>query len=297
MNGCTHISIPELPLVRQGKVRSLYELDRHYLLIASDRISAFDCILPNPIPRKGQVLTQLSGWWFEKMRDLIPNHMVDRCIDRLPPEVARHRDWLAGRCMVVQRAEVLPVECVARGFLAGSAWSEYRQTGTVAGQKLRPGYQLADRLDAPIFTPAHKATSGHDENITFEDLTSRVGATLARQLRDLTLALYTEAARYTETRGILLADTKFEFGLVDGVLTLVDEALTPDSSRYWPSATWAPGASPPSFDKQFVRDYLESIDWNKAPPAPALPDEVVAQTSQKYLEAYRAITAHDLPTA
>ncbi len=297
MKACTEISIPELPLVRQGKVRNVYELGRHYLFVASDRISAFDCILPNGIPAKGQVLTQLSAWWFDKLRERTPHHMVDRCADRVPSQVERHAEWLTGRCMIVRRAEVLPVECVARGFIAGSAWSEYRQTGAVAGQKLRPGYQLADRLDAPIFTPAHKATTGHDENISFEELTSRVGPDLAAQLRDLTLTLYAEAAQYAETRGILLADTKFEFGLIDGVLTLVDEALTPDSSRYWPCATWTPGASPPSFDKQFVRDYLEDTQWDKSPPAPALPEEVVARTREKYLEAYRAITGQDLPTA
>ena len=295
MNACTEISIPELPLVRQGKVRSVYDLGSSYLFVASDRISAFDCILPDGIPRKGQVLTQLSAWWFDYLREWTPHHRLDSRWNCAPVDLLRQHPWLGGRCMVVRKAEVLPVECVARGFLAGSGWAEYQQTGAVAGQRLRPGYQLGDRLDAPLFTPAHKATTGHDENITFEELASRVGADRAAQLRDVTLTLYREAAKHAASHGILLADTKFEFGLVDGTLTLVDEALTPDSSRYWPQSTWTPGRSPPSFDKQFVRDYLEGLDWNKTPPAPALPADVVARTQEKYLDAFRAITGHPLP--
>lgn len=296
MKALTEIHLPDLPLVRKGKVRNVYDLGAHFLLVASDRISAFDCILPTGIPRKGQVLTQLSAWWFHRLRNVVPHHLVSASWTDIAPRLKDYAPLLAGRSMVVRKAEVIPVECVARGYLAGSAWSEYRQTGSVAGHRLRPGLTQAARLDTPLFTPARKAHTGHDENISYETLVDLVGARQAAALRDLTLRLYSEAAAYAATRGILVADTKFEFGRVDGVLTLVDEALTPDSSRYWPAATYAPGTSPPSYDKQFVRDYLESLAWDKTPPAPALPPDIVERTRAKYVEAYRSLTGQDLPS-
>ncbi len=289
------LELPGIARVRRGKVREVFDLGDRLLFVATDRLSAFDCVLPDGIPDKGRVLNGLSAWWFARTRGIVPNHMLDTSLDALPAALRGEAARLAGRAMIVRKAEVLPIECVVRGYLAGSGWKEYRASGTIGGEPLRPGYRLADPLDAPVFTPASKAETGHDENISFAETARVVGRERAEQLRDASLALYAHAAAHARECGLILADTKFEFGLVDGRLTLVDEALTPDSSRFWAADTWAPGASPPSFDKQFVRDYLETSDWDKRPPAPRLPAEVVARTRAKYLEAYRRITGTDLP--
>ena len=290
----TQIELPGVPHVRSGKVREVFDAGEHLLFVATDRISAFDCILPTGIPGKGHVLNQLSFWWFNRLAPLVEHHVVSADIRDYPPHLRRHEAALRGRSMLVRKAEVIPVECVARGYLIGSGWKDYQRTGAVAGIPLRPGYAIADRLDEPLFTPAHKATSGHDENITFDDVVARVGRARAEALRDLTLKIYLEAARHAAARGLILADTKFEFGLVDNRLILCDEVLTPDSSRYWPADAWKPGGSPPSFDKQFVRDYLETLDWDKTPPAPVLPPEVALRTSAKYIEAFERLTGEPL---
>lgn len=290
----TQIELPGLARIRSGKVREVFDAGEHLLFVATDRISAFDCILPTGIPGKGHVLNQLSAWWFMRMSDIVPHHMITADVDEFPSSLRPYQAQLRGRSMLVRKADVIPVECVARGYLIGSGWKDYQRTGSVAGIPLRAGYRLADRLDEPLFTPAHKAELGHDENITFNDVVVRVGQPLAEQLRSLTLGLYARAAAHVAERGLILADTKFEFGLEHGRLILIDEALTPDSSRYWPVNEYRPGVSPPSFDKQFVRDYLESIGWNKTPPAPALPDEIVRQTSSKYIEAFERITGQPL---
>ena len=291
----TDLDLDGVRRVRRGKVREVFDLGDRLLFVATDRISAFDCILPDGIPDKGRVLNGLSAWWFARTRDIVPNHVLDTSLDGLPPALRGEAARLEGRAMVVRKAEVLPIECVVRGYLAGSGWKAYRASGTIAGEPLRPGYRLADRLDAPIFTPASKAESGHDENIAFEETARRIGRARAEALREASLALYRRAADLARERGLIIADTKFEFGLVGGRLTLVDEALTPDSSRFWAADTYQPGASPPSFDKQYVRDHLEATDWDKRPPAPRLPAEVIARTRAKYLEAYRRITGADLP--
>ncbi len=294
MNSQTRIDLPGVKKFKSGKVRDIFDLGDHLLLVASDRISAFDCILPTGIPNKGHVLNQLSAWWFKKTADVVPNHMITIDVSEFPDTLKPHAEILRGRSMIGRKAEVLPVECVARGYLIGSGWKEYGQDGAVSGIKLRPGYRMADQLDQPIFTPAYKAETGHDENISFDQVCRLVGKDLAVQLRDKTLALYRHCAEYARSRGIIIADTKFEFGLAGGTLILVDEILTPDSSRFWPADSYAPGKSPPSYDKQFVRDYLETLkDWNKTPPAPPLPDEVVARTREKYLEAFRKLTGRD----
>ncbi len=290
----TRIDLPGIPKFKSGKVREVYDLGEHYLFVASDRISAFDCILPNGIPDKGRVLNTLSAWWFGRTDGVVPNHLVATDVVARAPALRPHAEVLEGRSMLVRKARLLPIECIARGYLIGSGWKEYQASGTIGGMPLRAGYAMADRLDEPLFTPSSKAESGHDENISFEDTVKEVGEELARGLRDATLRLYAEAAAYALERGIIIADTKFEFGLVDGKLTLVDEVLTPDSSRFWPADSYRPGISPPSFDKQFVRDYLESLDWDKTPPAPALPDEVVTRTREKYLEAFRQLTGSDM---
>jgi len=277
-------SLP-LPLFRRGKVRDTYILDdRHLLMVATDRISAFDVVLPTPIPLKGAVLTMLSRFWFEQTADLVPNHLVEVILD--PKQAAGLGDPnLVGRAMVVRRAERVDIECVVRGYLAGSAWDEYRRTGEVCGIRLPAGLREADRLPEPIFTPATKAETGHDENISFEQMASLVGEGLARQLKDLSLKLYSRAAQVAEGRGIIIADTKFEFGLLDGQIIVIDELLTPDSSRFWDAALYQPGRSQPSFDKQYVRDWLIQSGWNRKPPASPLPDDVVAGTVSRYLEA------------
>jgi phosphoribosylaminoimidazole-succinocarboxamide synthase len=278
----------------RGKVRDVYTIDNRLLIIATDRISAFDYILPTGIPDKGKVLTQLSIFWFEFLKDLTPNHFLSASVDEYPPALAPFRSQLEGRSMLVRRAQMVEIECVARGYLSGSGWKEYRQQGTVCGIKLPAGLRESDKLPEPIFTPSTKATTGHDENISFDHVCSMIGADLAKRLRDLTLNIYTRAARYAETRGIIIADTKFEFGFVGEELILGDEVLTPDSSRFWPADTYQPGGPQFSFDKQYVRDYLESIHWNKQPPAPPLPEEVAVKTSEKYRQAYHILTGREL---
>jgi phosphoribosylaminoimidazole-succinocarboxamide synthase len=283
---------PGLKLVSRGKVRDLYEVGDDLLLVATDRLSAFDVVLPTPIPDKGRVLTQLSLFWFDKLGDIVPNHVLSGT--DFPAPASAYRRQLAGRSMLCRRTQPLPVECVVRGYLAGSGWKDYRATGKVCGVTLPPGLHESDRLPAPIFTPSTKATAGHDENISFDDVVARVGGDRAEQLRSISLQIYRRAAAYAEPRGILLADTKFEFGLLGDELIWIDEALTPDSSRFWPAQGYQPGRSQPSFDKQYVRDYLESIGWNKQPPGPQLPPDVVERTRVKYREAYRLLTGLEL---
>ena len=279
----------------RGKVRDIFDLGDRLLLVATDRISAFDYVLPSGIPDKGRILTQLSLFWFERTGHIVRNHIVSGNVDDFPG-MAAHAQILRGRSMLVRKTAPIPIECVARGYLAGSGWKEYKATGTVCGIALPPGLRESDRLPAPIFTPATKASSGHDVNISEQDASHLIGTELIGRLRDLTLALYTFGAAHAESCGIILADTKFEFGVLpSGDLLLIDEALTPDSSRYWPRDQYEPGRPQPSFDKQFVRDFLEDIHWNKQPPVPALPDWVVTGTRDKYLEAFRRLTGHDLP--
>jgi phosphoribosylaminoimidazole-succinocarboxamide synthase len=276
----------------RGKVRDIYDLGDQLLIVATDRLSAFDVILPTPISDKGRVLTQLSLFWFDLFKDVIPNHVLSA--DHFPAPFNAYRDELAGRSMIVRKTEPLPVECVVRGYVSGSGWKDYAATGKISGIELPPGLRESDRLPAPIFTPSTKAAAGHDQNISFEQVGSLIGQELATQAKAVSIDLYQRAAAYAEPRGVILADTKFEFGLVDGELMWIDEALTPDSSRFWPAAQYKPGGAQPSFDKQFVRDYLERIRWTKVPPAPELPPEVVAATSEKYLEAFRILTGHAL---
>jgi phosphoribosylaminoimidazole-succinocarboxamide synthase len=284
-------NLPGLPLLARGKVRDVYAVDaRTLLIVATDRISAFDSILASGIPDKGRVLTQLSLFWFDFLRDITANHLISADIREFPAPLRPYDDVLKGRSMLVRRAQMIDVECVARGYLCGSGWKDYQATGAVCGIALPDGLCDGDRLPAPIFTPATKAATGHDENITFEQAAATIGSDLAEELRRRTLRIYSAAAEYAATKGILLADTKFEFGHFDGELILGDEVLTPDSSRFWPAATWKPGGPQDSYDKQYVRLYLEAIGWNKEPPAPALPDEVAQETSRKYKEAYRLLT-------
>jgi phosphoribosylaminoimidazole-succinocarboxamide synthase len=281
-----------LPLKSRGKVRDLYDLGDRLLIVATDRLSAFDVVLPTPIPDKGRVLTQLSLFWFEKLREVVPHHVLSAA--EFPRELAPYEEQLAGRAMVVRRTQPVLIECVVRGYLSGSGWKDYRTTGNLCGIALPPGLEESARLPEPIFTPSTKATTGHDENITFEEAAECVGRPLAERLREISLELYRRATSYAEPRGIILADTKFEFGMSGGELIWIDEALTPDSSRFWPAAGYAPGRAQPSFDKQYVRDYLERIGWSKQPPAPELPPEVVAATRAKYREAYRLLTGREL---
>ena len=286
--------LPDLKLHSRGKVRDVYEVGSDLLIIATDRISAFDYVLATGIPDKGRVLTQLSLFWFDLLRDLAPNHLLASKVDDYPIALHKYRDQLEGRSMLVRKAQMIDVECVARGYLSGSGWKEYRATKTVCGIPLPPGLQESSKLPEPIFTPASKASTGHDENIAFEVVAGRVGVDIASRLRDLTLAIYSRAANYAETCGIIIADTKFEFGFVGNDLVLADEVLTPDSSRFWPRDTYRPGGPQFSYDKQYVRDYLEEIRWNKQPPAPALPDEVAMRTSDKYREAYTKLSGKAL---
>lgn len=281
----------------RGKVRDIYDLGDTLLIVASDRLSAFDVVLPTGIPDKGCVLTQLSLFWFDLLRDVIPNHVLSA--SEFPPEFAAYREELTGRSMVVRKTRPLPIECVVRGYVSGSGWKDYRATGKICGIALPAGLRESDRLPEPIFTPATKAVTGHDENISFEQAAELVGRELAERVREVSIEIYRRAAAYAEPRGILLADTKFEFGLLKDSsggdqLIWIDEALTPDSSRFWPAAQYKPGGPQPSFDKQFVRDYLERIQWPKTPPGPELPDEVVASTRAKYREAYRVLVGHEL---
>ncbi|MBV8050239.1 MAG: phosphoribosylaminoimidazolesuccinocarboxamide synthase [Acidobacteriaceae bacterium] len=286
---------PNLKLYASGKVRDIYELDKdHLLFVATDRISAFDYVLATGIPQKGRVLTQLSLFWFDFLKDVVPNHCVTADVDRYPSSAVEYADQLRGRSMMVLRAEMIPVECVVRGYISGSAWKEYRSNGRVCGIELPSGLKESDKLPEPIFTPAIKATTGHDENISFEHMIRIAGEERSCQLRDLSLKIYSKAAEYARQKGIIIADTKFEFGITRHGMTLADEVLTPDSSRFWPGDSYQPGRAQDSYDKQYVRDYLEEIRWNKQPPAPALPPEVARKSSEKYLEAYRRLTGYEL---
>jgi phosphoribosylaminoimidazole-succinocarboxamide synthase len=286
------VAIDGLELLRSGKVRDLYEVDdEHLLLVASDRVSTYDVVHPTPVPDKGRVLTALSAFWFERLGGIVPNHLVSNSVADLPARFAPHADELRGRMMLCRKVEIIPFECVVRGYLVGSGWAEYQRTGAVCGVELPSGLVEADRLPTPIFTPARKAEEGdHDENVSYEVVAEEAGAQLADQLRRNSLVLYAAGAEHARSAGIILADTKFEFGQRDGSLVLADEVLTPDSSRYWPADRWRPGRTPPSFDKQYVRDYATSTGWDKQPPAPPLPDEVVQATRAKYVEAYERLT-------
>ncbi|HET7440001.1 MAG TPA: phosphoribosylaminoimidazolesuccinocarboxamide synthase [Terriglobales bacterium] len=286
---------PDLELYASGKVRDVYRVDNeHLLFVATDRISAFDYVLATGIPHKGRVLTQLTRFWFDLLKDVVPNHQITADLASYPSTLRKYADQLQGRSMLVMRAEMFPVECVVRGYLSGSGWKEYKTTGKVCGIALPSGLKESDRLPEPIFTPATKATTGHDINISFEEMCKIVPPEASRKLRDISLKLYTTAADYARSKGIIIADTKFEFGRTPLGITLADEVLTPDSSRFWPVDSYSPGRAQDSFDKQYVRDYLEEIHWNKQPPAPALPVEVARRTSEKYLEAYRRLAGREL---
>ncbi len=282
-------SLPGVALHKRGKVRDVYDLGDRLLIVATDRLSAFDVVLPTGIPGKGILLTQMSLFWFRLLADVIPNHVVTADVGEYPAELKRFRDQLEGRSMIVLRTDVLPVECVVRGYITGSGWKDYKATGSVCGIELPPGLRESGRLEPPIFTPATKAETGHDENIPYERMVETVGAERADEARRVSLEIYARARAHAEARGIVLADTKFEFGVRDGRLVWIDEALTPDSSRFWPRDGYAPGRSQPSFDKQFVRDYLETLDWDKTPPGPELPPDVVARTVEKYVEAFERL--------
>ncbi len=289
-------TLAHLTLVRRGKVRDVYAVDeKHLLIVATDRISAFDSVLPTPIPRKGEVLTALSQYWFEKLSHIVPNHLLTTNVDEMPPNVSKESDELRGRSMFVRRTDVFPIECVVRGYLSGSGWKDYLRTGEVCGHRLPSGLRESEQLGEPIFTPATKAETGHDENISEETMTSIIGAGNTKFLRDVSLRLYQEASDYARRHGIIIADTKFEFGRdSEGQVILIDEALTPDSSRFWPAEDYAVGRSQSSFDKQYVRDYLEQLGWDKQPPAPSLPPEIAQATSERYLEAYRVLVGREL---
>lgn len=288
------IDLPGLTKVRSGKVREIFDLGDKLLFVASDRISAFDVIMPNGIPRKGEVLTQISHFWFSQTEKLVPNHLACRATDPLPAELQKYSALLERRSMIVKKSHPLAIECVVRGYLCGSGLKDYQKTGAVCGIKLPAGLQNSSRLPEPIFTPATKAETGHDENISFEEACKIIGRDIAEKARDLSLKIYSFAVEYALKRGIIIADTKFEFGLENGKLILIDEVLTPDSSRFWPADQYQEGRNQPSFDKQFVRDYLETLTWNKQPPGPVLPVDVVAKTTEKYLDAYRKLTGKEL---
>jgi len=290
----TTTDLPDVEMARRGKVRDVYDLGDELLIVATDRVSAFDVVLPNGIPHKGSVLTQISRFWFERM-DVCSNHLISTDVASFPETLRRHADVLNGRSMLVRRAERVDVECVVRGYLIGSGWKDYQATGQVCCIELPKDMPLAGRIEEPIFTPASKSDDGHDENISFDTMVEMVGRDTAERLRDLSLKIYAEARAFAEQRGIIIADTKFEFGFIDGELALIDELLTPDSSRFWPADQYRSGVSPPSFDKQFVRDYLNEIDWDKNPPGPELPQRVVDATSAKYLQAYEQLTGDPLP--
>ena len=286
--------LPGIALAARGKVRDVYDLGERLLVVATDRLSAFDHVFPEPVPDKGRVLSQLSAFWFRRTEGLIPNHLIADRVEEFPSELRRHDGVLHGRSMVVRKLRMFPVECVARGYLAGSGWKEYRERGTVCGIRLPAGLRESERIPEPVFTPATKAETGHDENVPFDRVVEMVGARVAEELRDRTLALYRWASDYAASRGILVADTKFEFGTApDGTLTLADEALTPDSSRFWPRDGYEPGRPQPSYDKQFARDWLESVRWNKQPPVPSLPEPVIEGTRRRYLEIFRIVTGRD----
>jgi phosphoribosylaminoimidazole-succinocarboxamide synthase len=293
-NALLQIDLPGITKVKSGKVREIFDLGDSFLFVASDRISAFDVVMPNGIPRKGEVLTQISHFWFDQTEQIAPNHRVAKTGDPLPAQLQPFADQLAGRSMIVKKAKPLAVECIVRGYLAGSGWKEYKKSQTVCGIPLPAGLQESSELPEPIFTPSTKAETGHDENISFAEADKIVGADVAAQVRDASLKIYKFARDYARQRGIIIADTKFEFGELDGQLILIDEVLTPDSSRFWPADEYAPGKGQPSFDKQFVRDYLETLDWNKQPPGPELPADIVNKTSEKYLESYERLTGRKL---
>jgi phosphoribosylaminoimidazole-succinocarboxamide synthase len=288
------LDLPGIKKVKTGKVREVFDLGQHLLFVATDRISAFDCVMPNGIPRKGEVLTQISYFWFAQTENIVPNHLVSKVGDTLPPSLQPFSAQLERRSMIVKKAQPLAIECVVRGYLSGSGWKDYQKTGCVCGLKLPAGLRDSSRLPEPLFTPATKAETGHDENISFEEACKITGPEIASKARDLSLKIYSFAADYALKRGLIIADTKFEFGLVDGKLVLIDEVLTPDSSRFWPADKYEAGRGQPSFDKQFVRDYLETLSWNKQPPAPALPPEVISKSTGKYLEAYERLTGKPL---
>jgi len=291
-------SLAGLTLHGRGKVRDIYDLGENFLIVASDRLSAFDVVLPTPIPDKGKVLTQMSEFWFDYFKALVPHHLISTRMEDFPPEVRRHREQVQGRSMLVRKATVFPVECVVRGYLAGSGLKDYQKTGAICGVALPPGLRESDRLPEPIFTPATKAAVGlHDENISEAEAGRLIGADNIARLKALSLEIYNRAAEYAAKRGIIVCDTKFEFGTIDGRITLIDEVLTPDSSRFWPADQYTPGEPQPSYDKQYVRDYLEKIGFNKRPPGPALPDDVVRGTSAKYVEALTRITGRPLREA
>ncbi len=287
-------NLPGIPLHARGKVRDVYSVGEHLLIVATDRISAFDYILASGIPEKGAVLTQMSLFWFDFLRGVTPNHLVTADVGEYPAELRPFAEQLRGRSMLVKKAKMIDVECVARGYISGSGWKDYKATGAICGIQLPEQLLESSKLPEPIFTPASKASTGHDENVTFATVADSIGRELATWIRDLTLDIYSRASRYAETKGIIVADTKFEFGFVGDELVLADEVLTPDSSRFWPVKTYQPGGPQPSYDKQYVRDYLESIRWNKLPPAPALPQDVQERTSEKYKEAYRVLTGKTL---
>lgn len=294
MGDVLETNIEGLNLCKRGKVRDVYDLGDQFLIVSTDRLSAFDCILPDAIPRKGEVLTKLAAFWFEQTKDIIDNHIISLDVADFPAAAQHAADILTGRTCLVKKAEMIPIECIVRGYIVGSGWKDYENTGSVCGYKLPAGLKQAEKLPEVLFTPSTKAEEGHDENISVAQMNNIVGEDIGKQLMEASIAVYKKACAHAESRGIILADTKFEFGMVDGKMILIDEILTPDSSRFWPKDQYQPGMSPPSFDKQFVRDYLETLDWDKTPPAPKLPAEVVAKTSQKYLEAYERLTGSTL---
>lgn len=294
MSAISETILKSFPMIARGKVRDIYDLNKYLLIVATDRLSAFDVVFNEPIPEKGRVLTGLAVYWFNQTHKDLANHLVSTDIDEIPGLTATERDMLRGRSMLVKKGDVIPVECVVRGYLAGSGWNEYRQTGTVNGIQLPVGLQESSKLPEPIFTPTTKESAGHDQPLTYEELVAKIGGDLAQKLKDSSINLFKIGAAQAESQGIIIADTKFEFAWVDGELTVVDEIFTPDSSRFWPMDEYQSGKSQTSFDKQYVRDYLESIDWDKQPPAPSLPVEVVQRTSEKYLEAYRRIVGKPL---
>ncbi|HLV02676.1 MAG TPA: phosphoribosylaminoimidazolesuccinocarboxamide synthase [Acidobacteriota bacterium] len=294
--GLTTLELPGIKKVNSGKVREMFEVGEHLLMVATDRISAFDVILPDAIPYKGKVLTQISRFWFDRIarEGIVPHHLVTAETRKFPSILSPFREHLEGRSMLVRRCRPLPIECVVRGYMAGSGWKEYQESGTICGISLPAGLRESDELPQPIFTPATKANTGHDENITFERTAEIVGRDTAERVRDLSLRIYQWARDYARERGIIICDTKFEFGTADSELLLIDEVLTPDSSRFWPATEYRPGRSQPSFDKQFIRDYLETLDWDKTPPGPKLPPHIIQATTERYLEAYRRLTGEEL---
>jgi phosphoribosylaminoimidazole-succinocarboxamide synthase len=290
MSAVFETNLPGLKLLARGKVRDVYDLGEKLLIVSSDRLSAFDCVLPTPIPDKGKVLNGLSRFWFSFLGNTPKNHLITTDVDQMGHGLEKHRDVLAGRSMLVVKAEVFPIECVVRGYLMGSGWKEYQEKGSICGITLPRGLKNGSKLEQPIFTPSTKAKTGHDENINFERAAETIGQASAEKLRDLSISIYQRAAEHAVTKNIIIADTKFEFGMYNGEIILVDEVLTPDSSRFWPKEQWTPGQTQLSYDKQFVRDYLEGVGWNKQPPAPPLPDSVVQKTREKYMDAYKQIT-------